>query len=259
MPVRNVHVIVGEEDQPARAAVYLAARFGAHLTALSIEEQPELTHYMDEARAVVRRRVAGDRARFVALAEAGGVGFSVADLAVPVDGNLNEILQRGRLSDLVVVGRAAAGDEFHSELIRRLLLDSAAPVLVVPTGDSRFERAAIAWDGRSVAAQAIHSAVPFLKLATMVTIVSVVPRGGEPEPDTEELTSYLAHHGILAGHRTVAGGGSVADALLGFVRSERIDWITMGAFGRSRLNELLFGSPTREMLKETTVPLLMHH
>lgn len=36
--------------------------------------------------------------------------------------------------------------------------------------------------------------------------------------------------------------GSVADTLRAFVRLERIDWITMGAFGRSRLNEFLFGT-----------------
>ena len=258
MPLRNVHVIVGEEDHPSRTAIDLVRRFGAHLTGLSIEEQPELTHYMEEARVVVRKRTTTDRARFVALAETAGVDYSVADLAVPVDGSLDEVLQRCRLSDLVVVGQAAVRDEFHAELIRRLLLDSSAPVLVVPIGDARFDRAAIAWDGRPVTAHAIHSALPLLELATTVAIVSVV-RGGEPEPDTAELTAYLAHHGIEAAHRTIMASGSVAYTLRALVRSERIDWITMGAFGRSRLNEFFFGSPTREMLAETTVPLLMHH
>lgn len=259
MPIKDVHVFLDEEDHPERAAVNLATRFGAYLTALSVEEQPELTHYMEQAREAVRRKVAASRARFTALAREVGIAFSVVDLAVPVDGSIDEMLQHCRLSDLVVIDRASASDEFHSTLIRKLLLDSSAPVLIVPPGRARFERSAIAWDGRAGAAHAIHSAIPLLQRAETVTIVSVVSRLGGDHPGTDELARYLSHHGIAAARRSIVATGSVADALLAFVSEEGVDWITMGAFSHSRLNEFLFGSPTREMLAETTVPLLMHH
>jgi nucleotide-binding universal stress UspA family protein len=37
------------------------------------------------------------------------------------------------------------------------------------------------------------------------------------------------------------------------------DWMVMGAFGHSRLRELVFGGVTRTMLREVRVPLLLAH
>lgn len=215
---------------------------------------------MEEARTVVRAQVAADKARFIALADAAGLAYSLYDIAVPISGSVEEILQHCRLSDLVVVAKSAAKEQFRADLIRQLLLDSAAPVFIVPPRErgSSYDRALIAWDGRSVAAHAMHSALPLLQLANNVTIVRVVPPGS-PSPGSADLSAYLQRHGISAEHRDIVATGSVADSLLAFISEERIDWITMGAFSRSRVSEILFGSPTREMLGETTVPVLMHH
>ncbi|WP_233431920.1 universal stress protein [Sphingobium indicum] len=37
------------------------------------------------------------------------------------------------------------------------------------------------------------------------------------------------------------------------------DWMAMGAFGHSRLREMIFGGVTRAMLREAHVPLLLAH
>jgi nucleotide-binding universal stress UspA family protein len=260
VPVRDVHVVIGQDGGAAgRIALDLAQRFGAHVTGLAIEEQPELTHYMDEARAVVRTRVAEAAVAFEEAAGAAGVTASTVRLPVPVNGSLDDVLRRCRLSDLVVVGRAGSADGLVAELIRQLLFDSAAPVLVVPPAAVRcFGRAVIAWDGRPVAAHAIHSALPLLDLAEDVTILSVVGNDART-PDSGDLAAHLARHGIATAHRSVPAEGSVTDALLNYVSEERIDWITMGAFGHGRLREILFGSPTRDMLAGAPVPVLMHH
>lgn len=189
LPIKNIHVVVGQGDDAAMStAVDLARRSGAHLTGLAVEEQPELTHYMDEARALVEARVAAAGERFESAARQSGIDFSAATVAVPVNGSIEEILKRCRLSDLVVIAKAQPSDHFLSELIRQLLLDSAAPLLIVPSGqegEPNYDRAAIAWDGRPVAAHAIRSALPLLELAREVTILTVL--GREESPPTAAI------------------------------------------------------------------------
>ncbi|TGD76124.1 universal stress protein [Mangrovimicrobium sediminis] len=51
--------------------------------------------------------------------------------------------------------------------------------------------------------------------------------------------------------------GDTETALLDYQRSHAIDLIVMGAFGHSRLRELLFGSVTLRMLAQSQTPLLL--
>jgi nucleotide-binding universal stress UspA family protein len=47
--------------------------------------------------------------------------------------------------------------------------------------------------------------------------------------------------------------------LLTFAGIRQVDLIVMGAYGHSRLRELLLGGVTRTMLDRMTVPVLMAH
>ena len=54
--------------------------------------------------------------------------------------------------------------------------------------------------------------------------------------------------------------GSLAGrALLGEVKRVGADLLVMGAYGHSRLREMIFGGATREVLAESTAPVLMAH
>lgn len=260
MSIGEVHLILRCEDQALVDAVALAGRLDAHLTAVMLEVQPDVTDYPEVARAAIRQRLADGRRALTERAERAGVKLSAHDVSVPADGSVDELLVRCRLSDLIVVPQAAAGDPFQQEVIRRLVFDSAAPVLVVPARivERRFERAVIAWDGRSVTAHAVQSALPLLQLAQTIRIVSVV-REGDAAPDSSDLAQYLARHGIDSVGHALAVAGSTAATLLRYVADERIDWVAMGGFGHSRLHEVIFGSPTIDMLRSSRVPVLMHH
>ena len=51
--------------------------------------------------------------------------------------------------------------------------------------------------------------------------------------------------------------GDIEEALLAYQVDQDIDLVVMGAFGHSRLRELLFGSMTLKMLSHAKVPLLL--
>jgi nucleotide-binding universal stress UspA family protein len=54
-------------------------------------------------------------------------------------------------------------------------------------------------------------------------------------------------------------GRSASAAILDEARVLGADLIVMGGYAHSRLRELVFGGATRELLRATTIPLLMAH
>ena len=199
-----------------------------------------------------------------------------------------------RHGDLVVLGQSdpdeAAGD---GDLPDQLILGAGVPVLVVPyagTFGTVGRRVMVAWNGAREAIRALHDAMPLLRRAETVIVYSV-----NPTPDHRhagaDIAAHLARHGVRAeaGHGvfgpeteavgdalvTVGGYGfqqpgawtrsrhppigeiDVGDALLSAVTDHAVDLLVMGAYGRSRLRELVLGGATRQVLKTMTVPVLM--
>jgi nucleotide-binding universal stress UspA family protein len=182
-----------------------------------------------------------------------------------VDGSVPEsIVSRADLADLIVlapaVGPERTGDPLP--LAGGVAVHARVPVLVVPqraTGFPLGAPALIAWNGRPEAAAAIRSALPLLRFASSITVVTVA----EPDPSgfpATEACEYLSRHGLKAELREVdAGTRGVADALLATREALGAGYVVMGAYGHSRLRELLLGGVTRQMLRDCPVPMLLAH
>jgi nucleotide-binding universal stress UspA family protein len=172
-----------------------------------------------------------------------------------------------RYSDLVIVGQherdaedeAGLAPEFTDELV----LSCGRPVLLVPYA-GRFpdagKRALVAWNASSEAARAIADALPLLARAESVSVVvfetgQAGDHGQEPGADA---ALYLARHGVKA---TVSRYGSadidVGSQILSRAADLSADLIVMGAYGHSRMRELVLGGATRTILESMTAPVLM--
>jgi nucleotide-binding universal stress UspA family protein len=119
----------------------------------------------------------------------------------------------------------------------------------------------IAWDAGREAARAVHDALPVLERAKSVVVLVINPRrgnhGAEPGAD---IALHLARHGIkVEAQNTEVKDLSVADALLSRLADQGIDLLVMGAYGHSRLRELVVGGVTRQLFQQMTVPVLMSH
>jgi nucleotide-binding universal stress UspA family protein len=136
------------------------------------------------------------------------------------------------------------------------------PVLAVPQ-DARgmmiTGRAMVAWDGSQEASTALRLSVPLLKQAEEVHVVTVEEAGKFPFPATG-APEYLARHGIKTEfHSWPQDGRTVEATLKAAIGAIKPDWMVMGAFGHSRLRELVFGGVTRSMLRDVHIPLLLAH
>jgi nucleotide-binding universal stress UspA family protein len=75
-----------------------------------------------------------------------------------------------------------------------------------------------------------------------------------------DIAVHLARHGVKAQiERTVSAGLPVGEVLLSRIADLGADLLVMGAYGHSRVRELLLGGATRSVLRSMTLPVLMSH
>lgn len=178
------------------------------------------------------------------------------------------ITLQSRYADLVVIGQydpASAVPGLLHDFPETVLLGSPRPVLVVPyAGDAveAFRRPMIAWDGSIPAARAVAGALPLLAHAGRADVVVFNP-GDAAEPHGEQpgadLALYLSRHGIDVDvtERRVEGG--TGEALLSMAADLDADLMVAGAYGHTRLREMMLGGVTRTLLQAMTLPVLMAH
>jgi nucleotide-binding universal stress UspA family protein len=67
----------------------------------------------------------------------------------------------------------------------------------------------------------------------------------------------LQRHGLTVdSHRADQPDGDAGEVLLALCRSQGADLLVMGAYGHTRLRELVFGGATRHVLRTATLPVL---
>ena len=97
----------------------------------------------------------------------------------------------------------------------------------------------------------------FLVTASTVTILTAKEDGSDYRPN--DLKDYLAAHGISAKVAAVSGKDDAAKALLAGASKAGASLLVMGAYGHSRVRELVLGGVTKHMLQATTLPTFMVH
>jgi nucleotide-binding universal stress UspA family protein len=256
----------------------LAERFSAHLVGLyplPTPETPRHLGYYDPALldpffAELRERA---RSAAVKVREAfdhatGPRGLSAEWREIPEGPDADPALH-ARYADLTILGQLDP-DRAETELIRprpeQVALASGRPVLVVPYAghfDNVGRRVLIAWNATREAARAVSDAMPFLTSAELVTVLTIDPREGpraHGELPGADIALHLARHGVEGQiERTVSAGLPVGEVLLSRAADLGADLIVMGAYGHSRVREMLLGGVTRSVLRSMIVPVLMSH
>lgn len=173
-----------------------------------------------------------------------------------------------RYADVAVMTRPSegAGVELREEIIEGVLFHSGRPALIAPPGwkgASVGKRVVIAWDASREATRALSEADDLLEFAEAVTVVTVDAKPkmfGHGDQPGANIAGHLARRGLPAkGQNVDSAGRSASATILDTAQALNADLIVMGGYAHSRLRELVFGGATRELLRNTTVPLLMAH
>ena len=174
----------------------------------------------------------------------------------------DHLLRQARLADVVVLSITPRAERYQDPLplADRVAVRSRTPVLAVPQSCTSLKVAGcalVAWDGSTEAALALRESLPMLAAAASVHVAMVAEE--EVGLPSEEPALYLSRHGIKCELHQCRLEGSVAETLQKLARGLAADLLVMGAYGRSRIREFLFGGVTRAMLHRSSRPLVLAH
>jgi nucleotide-binding universal stress UspA family protein len=175
----------------------------------------------------------------------------------------DELLELANGADLLVSGNRTyfefATHDDPDDTIHRVLRMHGVPVLAMPEGVvPPFHRAVIACDSSPAAVRALRSFVyqtwdrPF---HPDVILVRVADDPAEGERALEHPRRFLEAYGFKV--QPLVEPGPVTEKLRELAAAEPPSLLVLGSRGRWAPLEALFGSTTRELLEEGTIPLLI--
>jgi nucleotide-binding universal stress UspA family protein len=117
----------------------------------------------------------------------------------------------------------------------------------------------VAWKAGPKASRALHDAMPLLRAAKHVNLVSIGKTTFSPG-EAERLSRYLALHNVVADVELIPPGDlSVGDTLLNLVADDNIDLLVLGVHITTRRGHLDMGEIGSYLLGQMTVPMLLSH
>jgi nucleotide-binding universal stress UspA family protein len=168
----------------------------------------------------------------------------------------------GRLFDLIVMGRPGrAPQDPRMPPLEAALFESGRPVLIAPASAPQVVggNVLVAWNGSTEQTRTTAFALPLLREAREVTVLSV-EGGMTPGPTGEEFAHYLRSNAVAATAVTAAPGTrTTGETILDHAKTHGCDLLVKGAYTQSRLRQMVFGGATRHILASATLPVLMAH
>jgi nucleotide-binding universal stress UspA family protein len=173
---------------------------------------------------------------------------------------------RGRVFDLIVLGRPGpAPQNPRMAPLEAALFESGRPVLIVPQKVPRSigRNALIAWNDSTEQAHTNAFAIPMLRLADAVTVLTV-EGGPATAASCEAAARHLRQNGVKAKALLVkpgarSGGEATGEVILEHAGKLGCDLLVKSAYTQSRLRQMIFGGATRHVLANANLPILMAH
>lgn len=248
----------------------LASRTGSGVIGIAAADVSPPTYFMEgrEAQLLIEQMRAEVQVGLSELRELFERQMRGADAAIEWRSDLRRPLdylcEQSRAADVLIVPatRSVFSDPFATASLDSLLVAAGRPVIVIPSSVAFLDlrHVVVAWKDTREARRAVLDAIPLLKLAKEVSIVEV----SEGRADStvaagrlDDLRRWLERHGVSATWVALESGGDTSARLKQFVSDAGAGMIVAGAFGHSRLQELVLGGVTDDLLRTSKVSLFL--
>jgi len=178
-------------------------------------------------------------------------------------GNVVKILaERSKSADLLIMGQHGEDEEletgFLGSIAEKVIHKVERPVLLAQPPFRKFRRALLAYDGSAAARRAMES---LARLAVALNIEEVdaveLVEPSEPLAALREVPRYFKQFPVHVSTRYLTGDS--LSLILDYVRDRNCDLMAMGAYADQTAEKLGLGSTTEYLMRESTVPVLVHH
>jgi len=169
----------------------------------------------------------------------------------------------GRVFDLIVSGKPGRDPKGpRMTTLEAGLFESGRPVLIAPPvpQPQMGTNVLIAWNCSTEQARVTAFAMPILKRASRVVVLTVEGGASVPGPTGEQLCRYLQLNEVPAKPLTVGLDGRLTgEVVLAHAKALGCDLLIKGAYTQSRLRQMIFGGTTRYIMSNAELPVLMAH
>jgi nucleotide-binding universal stress UspA family protein len=173
----------------------------------------------------------------------------------------NEICDQARTADLVVIGHRGVNEQFSTGLLgsttESVTRKSPKPVFVSPMRFQAISRPLLAYDGSPRASAAMHAAAEVAStLELPLTVVYVAREGAnQGEKALDEARRYLQSYNLSLTCETASGHPN--ERIVEIIRERGHDLLFIGAYGHSRIIEMVLGSTTEYVLRNSPCPVFL--
>ena len=161
-------------------------------------------------------------------------------------------------ADIAVLPPPGSIQDLDTEAV---LLESGRPVILAleHPAETLGERIAIFWRCTPPTSHAVAAAMPCLREASRVELISV--EADEQDESAERAATWLRRHQVDVQVERVkpVDGSTVGDTLLKAAADFGADLLVMGAYGHSRLHEWALGSVTKHVFRSAQRPVFACH
>ena len=173
----------------------------------------------------------------------------------------NEICERAKVADLVVIGHRGVNEEFSTGLLgttaESIARKCPRPILISTKKFKPIERPLLAYDGSQRASSAMESAAEFCSVLKLPLTVLTIAREEEMAQTTlQRARGYLGSYSIDVSYQIARGypEQKIVEQLV----SREHDLLFIGAYGHRRIIEMVLGSTTEYVLRNAPCPVLMN-
>lgn len=162
--------------------------------------------------------------------------------------------------DCIVIGKRGEAADFAKlhlgSNLERVVRSSTKPVLVASRAFKPIKRFLIAFDGGASAMKAVNH---IARNAAFSGLEGEILTVGQDTPETRSKLDRMADLLAAGGHsvRTDVMSGQADKVIAGRVEEGGIDLLVMGAYGHSRIRNLIIGSTTTEMIRSCLIPIML--
>lgn len=252
-----------------KCAGNLAKRFDAHLIGLSAAEpSPALmgiegavatVEFYEQEREEIETRLRAVENEFRSMIPA-GVETSWRSY---VESPNQSVASTARCADLIVTGShlGSVSQNYLRMLdVGELVLTAGRPILVAGSGTTevKAEKIVVGWKDTKEARRALADAMPFLKAASDVVVVTINEGDlGAEKASLADVLGWLRRHDVRVRGDVYPVKDGPADSLEATARLLEADLVVTGGYGHSRFREWLFGGMTRDLLAAQTINRFM--
>ena len=177
----------------------------------------------------------------------------------------HEVVKQSTYADLLILSYRIFYNYLigapDSSTIYQILKGSTCPVLILPEGTTKIDNIIFTYDNKesSVFAIKAFSNLFARKMRNkVVSILTVMPNVDEEIKNEKLLLNLVKQHYNNVGIQLLEGH-NISKEINNFARNVQNPLVVMGAYGRSRISNLLLPSVAQYLLKKSNLPLFIAH